>query len=439
MKILFDADIFARCYENKKIKSGIFYSYKAILNNILQVKDVEVTLVSFLSDPSHAKIILEEYGINDDIINCRSKISIAINTTKQICKDFRVLKKQKSGINSLILIIVRIFLLQLISILKIINLFGNNNIHNQISKYDYFISPNETIPNIIKNNNNIKKAIILHDMIPYLFPEETSVIKSKSKIIKTKNNFLKKLKSLNQEVAIICNSNNTAKDLIHIEKKFQNYNIIIAPFAYDKQQFFSLSKDSKNKITKVQKKYQIPTDKSYILSLCSLSPRKNIDFLIKAFDIFVSKFDLHGKINLVLAGSKAWQTENIFGEYESSKVKDNIIFTGFIDDEDINYLYNGANCFVYSSKYEGFGLPILEAMACNLPVITSNTSSMKEVAGNGALLIDPNNIDSLVAAFEKYFFEKGYREKLIEHSKNNVKRFSWQKTCDIILKSLKNT
>jgi len=84
-------------------------------------------------------------------------------------------------------------------------------------------------------------------------------------------------------------------------------------------------------------------------------------------------------------------------------------------------------------------LPILEAMACNLPVITSNTSSMKEVAGNGALLIDPNNIDSLVAAFEKYFFEKGYREKLIEHSKNNVKRFSWQKTCDIILKSLKNT
>ena len=240
-------------------------------------------------------------------------------------------------------------------------------------------------------------------------------------------------------MAIICNSNNTAKDLIHIEKKFQNYNIIIAPFAYDKQQFFSLSKDSKNKITKVQKKYQIPTDKSYILSLCSLSPRKNIDFLIKAFDIFVSKFDLHGKINLVLAGSKAWQTENIFGEYESSKVKDNIIFTGFIDDEDINYLYNGANCFVYSSKYEGFGLPILEAMACNLPVITSNTSSMKEVAGNGALLIDPNNIDSLVAAFEKYFFEKGYREKLIEHSKNNVKRFSWQKTCDIILKSLKNT
>jgi len=96
MKILFDADIFARCYENKKIKSGIFYSYKAILNNILQVKDVEVTLVSFLSDPSHAKIILEEYGINADIINCRSKISIAINTTKQICKDFRVLKKQKS-------------------------------------------------------------------------------------------------------------------------------------------------------------------------------------------------------------------------------------------------------------------------------------------------------------------------------------------------------
>jgi glycosyltransferase involved in cell wall biosynthesis len=440
MKILFDADIFARCYKNKKIKSGIFYSYKAIVSNVLSRNGIEVALASFSNSPKHAKIILREYDIKTNIINCQNKALTMINKIKLICKDIRTLKKKKLSINAPIFVIARIFLLTLVSILQIINIFRRNKKdHYTISKYDYFISYNETIPDIIKKNKNIKKVVILHDMIPYLFPKETSVIKSKSKIFKTRKKFLKKIRSLDEEVVIICNSNNTAKDLTDVEPKFKRRNVVIAPFAYDSKQFFPLKASNvKSKTIEVQKKYKIPTDKSYLLSLCSLSPRKNIDFLIKAFDIFINKHDFHNKINLVLSGSEAWQTGDIFKEYESCKARKNIVFTGFIDDEDINYLYNGSDCFVYPSKYEGFGLPILEAMACNLPVITSNNSSMVEVAGDGALLINPNDTGSLVSAFEKYFLEDSCREKLIEHSKSNIKKFSWDKTCDIILQSLTN-
>ena len=143
MKILFDADIFARCYKNKKIKSGIFYSYKAIVSNVLSRNGIEVALASFSNSPKHAKIILREYDIKTNIINCQNKALTMINKIKLICKDIRTLKKKKLSINAPIFVIARIFLLTLVSILQIINIFRRNKKdHYTISKYDYFISYN---------------------------------------------------------------------------------------------------------------------------------------------------------------------------------------------------------------------------------------------------------------------------------------------------------
>jgi len=178
------------------------------------------------------------------------------------------------------------------------------------------------------------------------------------------------------------------------------------------------------RIREIRKKYNLP--EKYILYLGTLEPRKNIIGLIKAFEKFKiqnSKF----KIQLVIAGSKGWLYKDIFKAVENSSVKNEIIFTGFIDDEDKSILYSQAELFVYPSFYEGFGFPPLEAMACGTPVITSNVSSLPEAVGDAAITINPYNLDELYRAMEMVLNNNQLKNILIVRGFEQIKKFSWQK------------
>ncbi|MCK4525681.1 MAG: glycosyltransferase family 4 protein, partial [Candidatus Andersenbacteria bacterium] len=185
-----------------------------------------------------------------------------------------------------------------------------------------------------------------------------------------------------------------------------------------------------SRILEIRKKYNLP--KKYILYLGTLEPRKNIIGLIKAFEI------LNTKYKLVIAGSKGWLYEDIFKIVKNSPAKDNIIFTGFIDDKDKAALYGLADLFVYPSFYEGFGFPPLEAMAAGTPVITSNFSSLPEAVGDAAITVNPYNIDELTKAIEMVLFDEKLRDILIERGYKKVKNFSWEKcakeTLEFILR-----
>lgn len=164
----------------------------------------------------------------------------------------------------------------------------------------------------------------------------------------------------------------------------------------------------------------------YLLYVGTLQPRKNLARVIAAFAILAGRPAADG-VQLVLAGKQGWLYEDLAAQVNRLGLAGRVLFPGYIADGDLPALLSGALAFVYPSLYEGFGIPVLEAGACGVPVITSNTSSLPEVAGDAALLVDPHDVDAIAAAMERLLTDDALRAELIRRGHENVKRFSWEK------------
>jgi glycosyltransferase involved in cell wall biosynthesis len=173
----------------------------------------------------------------------------------------------------------------------------------------------------------------------------------------------------------------------------------------------------------VKERYGLP--ERYILFLGTLEPRKDVLTLLQAFAILRAE-QSDAELRLVIAGGKGWGYREFFPTREALRLGDHVIFTGFVDEEDLPDLYRGALLFIYPSLYEGFGLPILEAMACGTPVITSTTSSMPEVAGDAAVLVEPKNPESLAAAMASVLRDETRMAELRQRGLERAKGFSWE-------------
>ena len=184
--------------------------------------------------------------------------------------------------------------------------------------------------------------------------------------------------------------------------------------------------------TDIFKPAKTENNSSYILFVGTLQPRKNIAGLIKAFKLISSDHNL----KLVIAGKKGWLYENIFSEVRKYGLQDRIIFKDYVNEYDLIKLYQKAVCFVLPSFYEGFGIPVIEAMACGCPVIVSNSSSLAEIVGNAGLRINPYKHEEIAKAIIKVISDKDTREKLKVEGIRQAKNFSWQKTSQIIYTNL---
>ncbi len=177
---------------------------------------------------------------------------------------------------------------------------------------------------------------------------------------------------------------------------------------------------------------QVVAGGGHILFVGTIEPRKNIQGLIKAFNYLKKILVEVGRgrpLQLYIAGMKGWMYEDIFKEYENSAFKEDIIFKGYVSDSELAELYRNASVFVYPSFYEGFGFPILEAFGHGVPVITSKTSSCGEIAGNRALLINPENYKEIGEAILKVINSEALRQELIRKGLERAKTFSWEKTA----------
>jgi len=178
---------------------------------------------------------------------------------------------------------------------------------------------------------------------------------------------------------------------------------------------------SKPVVSEVLKRRGWPSE--YILFVGTLEPRKNLQVLIRSLPL------LRSDIPLLLTGWSGWGDRLWWDEIKRLGLEKRVIITGYIDETTLACLYAGAAAFVYPSLYEGFGLPILEAMACGSPVLTSNRASMPEVAGDAAILIDPNDPEALACSLEKAIYDSGLRGRLIEAGLRRAELFSWRKTA----------
>ena len=176
----------------------------------------------------------------------------------------------------------------------------------------------------------------------------------------------------------------------------------------------------------ILKKYKI--NKKYILSVGTIEPRKNFITLIKAFNLIKQKntgFDY----KLVIAGRTGWKSEATYEEREKSPYREDILFTGIVPDRDLVQIYNQAELFVYPSLFEGFGLPPLEAMSCGLPVIASDSSSLKEVVGDAGILLSPGNNIEIQKQILHVLENEEIKEELKRKSLIRAKKFSWEETA----------
>lgn len=166
---------------------------------------------------------------------------------------------------------------------------------------------------------------------------------------------------------------------------------------------------------------KIKLPKKYLLYVGTIEPRKNITTLIRS--VFLLKKQNHLEYHLVIAGKNGWKWHSIYRLVEQLDLQNDIIFTGYVTDEEKKYLYTHANIFIYLSIYEGFGIPPLEAMYYKCPVITSNISSLPEVVGNAALKINPYDTRSLLKGIIKLSNDSSYRQSIIKHQNLQLKKF----------------
>lgn len=181
-------------------------------------------------------------------------------------------------------------------------------------------------------------------------------------------------------------------------------------------------------------KQRFSDGKDYFFYVGAVHPRKNIPQLIKAFDLF--KRSHAAEVKLLIGGRFAWQTGAVTDAYERARHKADIEFIGFADDADLPFLTGACLGFVYPSKFEGFGIPVLEAMHAEVPIITSDVSSLPEVAGDAALLVNPDKPVFLKEAMEKLFFDEKLRRNLVEKGKIQRRKFTWEKAAAVVWENI---
>lgn len=177
--------------------------------------------------------------------------------------------------------------------------------------------------------------------------------------------------------------------------------------------------------------------KKYFLFIGALHQRKNIANLMRAFEAF--RDQVQEEFCLVLAGTKRWWTQEMETVLQGMKWKEAVVFTGRLDDEELQKVTGAAFALTYVSNFEGFGIPIIEAFRCDIPVITSNITSMPEIAGNAALLVDPFSESSITEGMIKLVRDPLFRTMLIEKGRIRRDAFSWDKTASALWESIEKT
>jgi glycosyltransferase involved in cell wall biosynthesis len=288
--------------------------------------------------------------------------------------------------------------------------FGFNPINKIFPKLDLFHSWDWIQP----PDKDLPLVSTIHDLAILKYPETAH-----PKILKRHQKSWKILKD--RKAHIIAVSQATKKDIIEqLEIPSSRIHVIYEALPQETAQVANqLGEEKYEKI-----KHKLKLNKPYLLFVGTREPRKNLKRLIKAWDSLAKTHDL------IIAGEEGWDET---GKNKTTKEGDRVVkprFLGKVSDQELVVLYSEADCFVYPSLYEGFGLPILEAFSFGTPVVTSNVSSMPEVAGNAAELVNPNNIEDIKKGIEKILNESEIKQReRLQKMIIRLQLFSWQRVA----------
>lgn len=373
MKIAFDAQLL---FENQK--TGIGWNAKMMIDHLLLYPDVECILNCFLMrDPKRAEVILKDYRQKGCIINQSSWMPGRIYNHLE-----RILPLPYKWV------------------------FGT---HADITQFF-----NYTIPFGVSG----KRITIVHDMAFRAFPE--TVAKRTERWLK--NN----LEKYCRRADVILTVSEFSRQEIQRYMGIPTEKIEVIYNGVDMERYhpgYTVAQ-----IGAAKSRYRICG--SYILYLGTLEPRKNIETLITAYNLLKKEIGSDRLPKLVLAGKKGWMYETIFTLVQNYGLENDVIFTGYVDEEDVPVLLCGAHIFAFPSLYEGFGIPPLEAMACGTPVITSNTSSLPEIVGEAGILIPPMDAEGLKRSMQQLLTDEVMRQHYIKAGLKQVREFTWARSAE---------
>ncbi|WP_418121826.1 glycosyltransferase family 4 protein [Chryseobacterium sp. PTM-20240506] len=393
IKVILDADVIADFYKDNR--TGIFRVTLAFFRELSKNSTIE-TFYSHLSVLNNETSTKE---INDFFSDHSISIKEANQRYRRVFLPFRKEKLFRHFYNRR-------------------GIYNYKNVHLEeiFRKAEIFHSFYYPINNEIRKYGNLKKIVTVHDLIPILFPELHFNATLIEKIIE----------SIGEDGYAICVSENTKKDLLNYAPHINPDHVFVNLLAASESLFY-VCKDV-DKFNSIKEKYNLP--EKYFLSVGTLEPRKNVDFVIRNFIRVIKENDIND-LGLVLVGAKGWDYDKIFDEYNNAKeLKDKIIITGRVPDEDLASLYSHAHSFYYMSFYEGFGLPPLEAMQCGVATVTSNTSSLPEVVGDAGIMLSPDDDELLYQTMLDLYVNENVRKEYAKKGLERSKLFSWKKSSD---------
>lgn len=295
-------------------------------------------------------------------------------------------------------------------------------------KPDLIFSPTHYIPRFVPGK--VKRAVIIFDLSFLHFPE----MFMKKDLWQLKNGTKFSAENADHIITI----SKFSKDDIMKTYKLNKEKITIAYPGFNKEKFKKQASNSK--IEEAKLKYKIGDN--YIIYIGTIQPRKNLERLMEAFGRITRG---EQSLQLVIVGKtsgegkQGWMYKDILQTPEKLGIEGKVKFLGFVPTDDLPLLLSEAKAFILPSLWEGFGIPVVEAMASGIPVITSNVSSLPEVVGNAGLLVDPYSVDQIEQAIRLVITDKKLRLKVSKEGIVQAKRFSWDKMAKTVLKAFEQT
>jgi len=284
----------------------------------------------------------------------------------------------------------------------------------QLGEYDLYHAGAFVAPLML----SVPMVVTVYDLTFMRYPERLTT---------ARRLYLRSLTELTCKRArrILAISESTKQDLVDL-LGIPAEKVDVTPLGYDREIHKPLSPET---IESFRRKKGLP--ERFWLYLGTIEPRKNLVTLIEAY----AKLPESERLPLILAGGKGWLTDSIFEAIELNQLSDSITLPGFIPTDDLTLWYNSAECFIFPSVFEGFGLPVLEAMACGTPVITSNVSSLPEVVQDSGMSLPPHEIEIWTESLQRAFHDTEWREQSSQRGLEIAQTFTWEKTAQLTVAS----
>jgi glycosyltransferase involved in cell wall biosynthesis len=415
MNVLFDISTLGIAYSCSNLRTGIFRVVENISQGLHKAKNCNTTFCASHCNYGDCRNFLDSYPVFHGYTF--SQPANLLTSVYNYAEPFRIRMSHLRG---------KEWKIPMKKIYHSAKIFAEPINIKDIKTADIFHSPFLAVPRQINLEKRMNKFITINDLTPFIYPEYyPSATVEHMRII---------FSSIQPDTFVTCISESTKQDFLRHMPWFDPAMVSVVYLAA--ADHFQYCKNS-YLIQQIRQRYGIPSESNYFLALSTLQPHKNFERTVHSF-IRLMREEHIKDLHLVIAGSAGWNHQRINKEIENSgKLADRIILTGFVPDEDLAPLYSGAIAFLYPSLYEGFGLPPLEAMQCGTPVITSNNSSLPEVVGDAALMVDPKDTEALCQAMLDIYKNEALRTKLSQASLERAKMFNWEKTTGQYIESYK--